>query len=77
MNVAFNRTEDRQVIREKFLEIGNELASIWGAACKDARINNVDKSVIFQCVENGEYFETKISFEELEEEYGYDLPVMV
>lgn len=65
------------MLREKILEIGNELASIWGAACKDARINNVDKSVIFQCVENGEYFETKISFEELEEEYGYDLPVMV
>ena len=77
MKFTFNRTEDRQVLREKFLEIGNELASIWGAVCKNIYINNADKSVVFQCIENGEYFETKISFEELEEEYGYDLPVMV
>ena len=65
------------MLRDRILEIGNELASIWGAVCKNVRINNADKSVIFQCVENGEPFETQISFEELEDEYGYDLPVMV
>ena len=65
------------MLRDRFLEIGNELATIWGAVCKNVCINNVEKSVVFQCIENGEYFETKISFEELEDEYGYDLPVMI
>ena len=65
------------MLRDKFLEIGNELAAIWGAVCRNVHINKDDKNVIFECVENGEPFETQISFEELEEEYGYDLPVMV
>ena len=51
------------------MKIGNEVAALWGASCFGYRINRTDQAVIFECVEYGEFFVTRLTFDELEEEY--------
>lgn len=57
-------------IFRKLLEIGNELASMWGGYCKGAKIQSDSKIVEFLCVEHDEEFLTSMTFDEIEDEYG-------
>jgi hypothetical protein len=59
--------------REQLLQIGNELASLWGGSCYDYRISQKDKEVEFRCIEHGEKFVTSMSFSEIKEQHGIDL----
>ena len=52
------------------MEVGQEIASIWGGYCKDAEIDYENKEVNFLCSEHGEEFYTPLSFFELERDYG-------
>lgn len=52
-------------------EIGHEIASGWGASFLEYKIDVIDNepTVIFLCVEYGEYFTTALSIKEIFEEY--------
>ncbi|MBO5388943.1 MAG: hypothetical protein J6A59_12610 [Lachnospiraceae bacterium] len=56
-------------IFKTLLEIGNDLASLWGGYCKGAEINTDENRVEFLCSEHGEEFLTSLTFDEIEEEY--------
>ena len=58
---------------QKLLEIGTDVASLWGAECYDVEIDKKEKSVTFMCIEAGEEFVTEMSFDEIKEEYGYEV----
>lgn len=60
-------------IEKKLLEIGNDVASLWGASCYDFKINKAAQKVEFICIEAGEDFETDMSYEDIKEEYGFDI----
>ena len=55
------------------LNIGNEIASLWGASCYDYEIDLKNKKVIFDCVEAGEFFITDITFDELKRDYDFNI----
>lgn len=55
------------------LDAGNDIASLWGGSCYDYTVDFDIKVVRFHCVENGEFFNTDCSFDELKEEYGIDV----
>ncbi len=59
--------------KEQLLQIGNELASLWGGACYDYKISRKNKEVVFDCIEHGEKFVTSLSFSEITEKHGIDL----
>ena len=58
---------------EKLLQIGNEIAQLWGGSCYGYEIDSANETVNFQCIEHGERFVTDISFEELKSEHGFDI----
>lgn len=53
----------------RLLEIGNDVASLWGGYCKKAEIDMPGEKVDFLCVERGEEFYTSLSFRELYNKY--------
>ena len=57
-------------ILKTLVNIGNDVASIWGGHCKSVSINTEDKKVTFLCSEYGEEFVTDMTFGEIEAEYG-------
>ena len=65
--------EGQEVDREKMMEIGKDVAIIWGAECYDFEIDYDLKEVAFFCVEYGEDFTTTMSFDEIEEQYYYKI----
>ena len=48
-------------------EIGNAIASLWGASCYDYKVDRTEQAVLFHCIEFGERFITKSGFHELKE----------
>lgn len=54
--------------RKKLLEIGQEVASVYGAVCTN--VKTYTKSVEFQCNEYGEKFTTFMTYEEIKQEYA-------
>ena len=58
---------------KRLLEIGNEVASLWGGYCCELKINRRNKEVVFNCVEHGEKFATSLSFAEIKGQFGLDL----
>lgn len=62
--------------KKKLLEIGNDVASIWGGSCYDVQIEVEEEKVIFACIEHSEEFVTEMTFEELKEEYKLDLNII-
>ena len=58
---------------DRLYEIGQEIASLWGAECYLVEIDTRKKVVIFSCIEFGERFIVKEPFEAIKTEYGYDV----
>ena len=58
---------------DSLLDIGNDIAAIWGAICYDYTIDEENKEVVFECNERGEEFVTSYSFEDLKENYDFDM----
>ena len=57
----------------ELVNIGNEVASIWGGYCKRAEIDMQGQKVNFLCVERGEEFYTSLSFDELHRDYNLNI----
>ena len=57
----------------RLLEIGNDVASLWGGYCKKAEIDMPGEKIDFLCVERGEEFYTSLSFAELHRDYNLNL----
>lgn len=55
---------------KKLMQIGNDVASLWGASCISYTIDKRKKEIVFECVEHGENFVTSLEFSELKE-YKY------
>lgn len=51
----------------KLMEVGNEVASLWGASCIKYHVDKKNKVVMFECIEHGEEFVTSIEFSKLKE----------
>ena len=51
-------------------QIGNNVASLWGASCYDYKLDRKEEAVLFYCIEYGERFIAKTSFAELTEFLG-------
>ena len=60
-------------MRDELRDIGNDIASLWGGSCYDYNIDWEKKEVDFYCIENGEDFVTTSSFEEIKEDYDFDV----
>ena len=60
-------------LKDKLLKIGTNVAMGWGGACYDVEVKPRKKEVVFECVENGEFFITTLTFEEILEEYKVDV----
>lgn len=58
-------------MKNKLLEIGNELAMLYGGSCYDYYKSG--GKIIFKCIEHGEHFTTSMTVKELKEEYGIDI----
>lgn len=56
--------------KEQLLNIGSNVASLWGAECYDCEVDEKAKEVIFHCIEHGEQFVTTLKFIDLKE-YNY------
>ena len=67
----YERYKDLVVDKERLMEIGNDIASLWGGSCYDFEIDKDLEEIAFFCVEHGEEFTTTMSFAELEEEYSF------
>lgn len=50
--------------------IGRNIASTWGAYIEGWTVNNYEQTVTFNCNEDGDRFQTTLSFDELDE-YNY------
>ena len=50
---------------DMLMQIGEEVASLWGAFCLKYEIDKEKREVNFICNEHGEFFETSISFNKL------------
>lgn len=46
-------------------QIGNQVASLWGASCYDYKLDRKEEAVLFYCIEYGEKFIAKTCFSEL------------
>ena len=53
--------------RQKLMDVGQEVASLWGASCIKYHIDKKNKVVMFECIEHGEEFVTSIEFSKLKE----------
>ena len=51
----------------KLMQVGNEVASLWGASCIKYSVDRKTKTVTFECVEHGEFFVTSVEFANLKE----------
>ena len=58
-------------MNNRLLNIGREIASIWGASCYDFEVDKDESQVVFYCREHGEEFVTTLSFDELLKDYNY------
>lgn len=56
--------------QEDLIRIGNNVASLWGASCISVEHNKEEKEYIFDCVEHGERFITRLK-EDSMGEYDY------
>lgn len=59
--------------KEKLISIGNEIASVCGGSCYNVEIDRDTEEIIFSCIENGDCFFPKVSFEEMWEKYNYEV----
>jgi hypothetical protein len=57
--------------KNKLIEIGNDVASLWGGSCYDFEIDRDYEAVAFFCVEHDEDFVTTMTFDEIKEEYDF------
>lgn len=55
------------------IDIGNEIASLWGGSCYSYEINEQDQTVIFNCVEHGELFYVVKNFKDIRNEYHKEI----
>ena len=51
----------------KLMKVGQEVASLWGASCVKYNVDKKTKTVVFECIEHGEYFVTSVEFSNLKE----------
>ena len=51
---------------ENLLDIGRNVASLWGAECHDAKPDDTREVVVFHCMEHGEKFITEIAYNDLD-----------
>ena len=58
-----------KIAKDRLIRIGQEIASEWGAVCTG--IKTYENLVTFECNKYGEKFESTMSYEEIEEDYGY------
>ena len=58
---------------KKLLEIGNELALLYGGSCYECKVVKEENKVIFYCIEHGENFCMVLTFDELKKDYGISL----
>ena len=56
--------------KQKLMEIGHNVASLWGGSCLKVHVDKKNKVVNFDCIEHGEVFGTTLEFSELEQ-YNY------
>lgn len=56
-----------KIDKETLMEIGQEVASGWGAVCTG--VKTYPESVMFECNEFGEKFTTHLSYDYIREEY--------
>ena len=59
---------------DELLNIGAEVASLWGGCCRDYEVDYETNRVIFSCIEAGEEFLAELTFDELKDEYNYEIP---
>lgn len=55
------------------MEIGEDIASVYGGECYDYKIIPEEEKVEFFCKEHGENFVSELTYQEIKEEYGLDL----
>lgn len=55
-------------LKQKLIEIGNDVASIWGGSCYDVEI--LKDRVYFECIEHGKKFIAELTFEEIKKDYN-------
>jgi len=61
------------ITKEQLLNVGNEVASIYGAVCVGYHLDK-NNEVVFECNECGDEFETTpMSLAEIVKEYNYCL----
>ena len=56
------------ISKDKLMEIGQDVASGWGAVCTG--VKTYSKTVVFECNEFGEKFITQMSYEDIKKEYA-------
>lgn len=57
---------DYEILKEKLLEIGDELAMVRGGSCYNYTMKRNEKFVVFSCKKHEEAFEITMSFREIE-----------
>lgn len=60
-------------MKAELMRIGNDIASLWGACCCDVKVNYNTKEVVFICNERGEKFTVTVPFDDIKNEYVYDI----
>lgn len=61
---------NNETLREKLLEIGDDLARFHGGNCYDYTMNRKEKIIIFNCKKSNEEFVIDMSFREIESIWG-------
>lgn len=59
--------------KEGLKDIASDVASLWGAQCFRIVPNFEKRIVTLYCIEDGEEFTTEITFDELKDEYDFDI----
>lgn len=59
------------ITKEQLINIGNELASGWGAQLIDFEVEKGGNVVTFYMVEYGEHFYSKLTLKEIVTDYRY------
>lgn len=61
--VVYN-INNKEFSRSKMMEVGRDIASLWGGECLDFEVDNDKQVVTFKCIEHGEFFITEQAFAE-------------
>lgn len=58
---------DKTYTKDDLMEIGSEIASMYGGSCIGFEVLNKDKMVRFHCIEDGEEFYSDVEYADLHE----------